>query len=208
MTNLLTTIAAKHVKPTFTEVKVGDSVRVYTTVKEGEKTRTQYFEGLVIRRRGGIGSSATFTVRRIASGVGVERVFPLHSPTIQKIAIQRGAKVRRAQLHYMRDLSGKAARLKEVPVKQKDRETEHPWAKSAGITAAPVEEEIIKSTPKTDAEKAAEKADKPAETKPEVKPEAKAAKPEAKAEAKTAKPESKDSKPDAGKKPDAKSEKK
>lgn len=125
---LIRKIAAKQVKPMFTDVESGDRVRVYTTVKEGGKERTQYFEGLVIRRRGGIGPGATFTVRRISSGVGVERVFPLHSPKITKITVQRAAKVRRAKLHYMRDRAGKAARMKEVPIKQADREVIHPWA--------------------------------------------------------------------------------
>lgn len=123
----------------FTDVEPGDRVRVYTTVKEGNKERTQYFEGLVIRRRGGIGPEATFTVRRISSGVGVERVFPLHSPKITRIAVQRAAKVRRAKLHYMRDRSGKAARMKEVPVKQADRETIHPWAESKAKPQATTE---------------------------------------------------------------------
>lgn len=120
----------------FTNVVPGDRVRVYTTVKEGSKERTQYFEGLVIRRRGGIGPEATFTVRRVSSGVGVERVFPLHSPKITKIEVQRAAKVRRAQLHYMRDRAGKAARMKEVPVKQADREVMHPWAEVKAKPAA------------------------------------------------------------------------
>lgn len=141
MSELLTKISASYVKPTYTEVKVGDTVRVYTRIKEGEKTRTQYFEGLVIRRRGGIGTSATFTVRRIASGVGVERTFPVHSPLIERVQIQRAAKVRRATLYTMRGLTGKAARLTEQPVKREDRETVHPWITKYNIATTPDEAE-------------------------------------------------------------------
>ena len=90
----------------------GDTVRVHVRVVEGEKERTQLFEGIVIRRRGE-GGRASFTVRRISYGVGVERTFPLHSPRIDKIDVVRHAKVRRAKLYYLRGLAGKAARLKE-----------------------------------------------------------------------------------------------
>jgi large subunit ribosomal protein L19 len=102
-------------------------VRVYTRIKEGDKERTQYFEGLVIRRKGGIGPSGTFTVRRIASGVGVERTFPVHSPVIERVVVNRGAKTRRATLYTIRGLTGKAARLTEQPVDKKSREIDHPW---------------------------------------------------------------------------------
>lgn len=91
----------------------GDTVRVHYRVVEGNTTRVQPFEGVVIRKRGG-GTDATFTVRRIAShGIGVERTFPLHSPLIEKIEVIRHGKVRRARLYYLRERSGKAARLKE-----------------------------------------------------------------------------------------------
>lgn len=202
MSKILEKIAAKHVKPTFTEVKPGDTVRVYTRIKEGNKERTQYFEGVVIRRRGGIGPNGTFTVRRIASGVGVERTFALHSPVIEKIQIQRGAKVRRAQLHYLRGLTGKAARLTEQPVKQADRDQDHPWPKRFGVHAEEIEaveevadeaqmkaeeaeaEEAAKEEPKADAkadaggQDAAEgkgKAEAKADTVKEDKPKADAA---------------------------------
>lgn len=93
--------------------KVGDSVRVHTKVVEGDKERIQIFQGVVIRYRGG-GNEANYTVRRIASNsIGVERTFLLKSPRIEKVEILRSAKVRRAQLYYMRELRGKAARLKE-----------------------------------------------------------------------------------------------
>jgi large subunit ribosomal protein L19 len=90
----------------------GDTVRVQVKVVEGEKERLQAFEGVVIRKRGG-GASASFTVRRISYGVGVERTFPLHSPRIDKIQVTKRAVVRRSKLYYLRDLAGKAARLKE-----------------------------------------------------------------------------------------------
>lgn len=90
----------------------GDTVRVSVKVVEGEKERIQVFEGVLIRKRGD-GASASFTVRRISYGVGVERTFPLHSPRIDKIQVMKRATVRRAKLYYLRDLAGKAARLKE-----------------------------------------------------------------------------------------------
>jgi large subunit ribosomal protein L19 len=95
------------------EIAVGDTLKVHVRIIEGDKERVQVFQGIVIRFRGG-GNEANFTVRRIAShGVGVERTFLLRSPRIEKIEVVRHAKVRRAQLYYMRDLRGKAARLKE-----------------------------------------------------------------------------------------------
>jgi large subunit ribosomal protein L19 len=90
----------------------GDQVRVHVKVVEGEKERTQIFDGTVIRKRGE-GARASFTVRRISYGVGVERTFPLHSPRIERVEIVRHAKVRRSKLYYLRSLAGKAARLKE-----------------------------------------------------------------------------------------------
>lgn len=94
------------------EVIPGDVVKVTSRIKEGDRERSQTLEGVVIRvRRGGV--SANFTVRRIASGVGVERTFPIHSPFLEKIEVVRHSKVRRAKLYYLRGLVGKAARLKE-----------------------------------------------------------------------------------------------
>ena len=98
-------------------VAPGDTVRVSVKVVEGEKERIQVFEGVVIRKRGD-GVSASFTVRRISYGVGVERTFPLHSPRIDKIRVMKRATVRRSKLYYLRDLAGKAARLKEKRIVQ------------------------------------------------------------------------------------------
>jgi large subunit ribosomal protein L19 len=92
--------------------EAGDTVRVQVKVIEGEKERTQAFEGVVIRKRGE-GAKASFTVRRISYGVGVERTFPLHSPRIERVEVLRHGRVRRSKLYYLRSLAGKAARLKE-----------------------------------------------------------------------------------------------
>ena len=94
-------------------MKSGDTVRVHVKVREGDKERIQIFEGVVIGQHRG-GTRASFTVRKVSFGQGVERIFPLHSPTISKVEIVRSAKVRRAKLYFLRDLKGKAARMKEV----------------------------------------------------------------------------------------------
>lgn len=94
------------------EMRSGDTVKVHVKVREGEKERIQVFEGTVIGQHRG-GSRATFTVRKISFSQGVERIFPLHSPTIDKIEIVRSAQVRRAKLYFLRELKGKASRMKE-----------------------------------------------------------------------------------------------
>ncbi|HET9261592.1 MAG TPA: 50S ribosomal protein L19 [Vicinamibacterales bacterium] len=93
-------------------MKPGDTVRVHVKVREGDKERIQVFEGMVIGMHRG-GARATFTVRKVSFGQGVERIFPLHSPIIDKIDVVRSARVRRAKLYFLRDLKGKAARMKE-----------------------------------------------------------------------------------------------
>jgi large subunit ribosomal protein L19 len=90
----------------------GDTVRVHVKVVEGEKERVQVFEGLVIRRRGE-GARATFTVRRVSYGVGVERTFPIHSPRVERVQVMKSGHVRRSKLYYLRERAGKAARLRE-----------------------------------------------------------------------------------------------
>ena len=95
------------------EFRVGDTVRVHTKISEGDKERIQIFEGVVIGMHRG-GTRASFTVRKVSFGQGVERIFPLHSPTISKVEVTRSAKVRRAKLYYLRDLKGKAARMKDT----------------------------------------------------------------------------------------------
>jgi large subunit ribosomal protein L19 len=106
-------LETSYLKKTVDSFRIGDTVRVYLRILEGEKERVQMFQGVVIRRRGG-GVSETFTVRKYSYGVGVERIFPLHSPRVEKIEVVRSGQVRRARLYYLRGLRGKAARLKDI----------------------------------------------------------------------------------------------
>jgi large subunit ribosomal protein L19 len=94
------------------DFRPGDTIRVHARIKEGEKERIQIFQGVVLRKRKG-GTGATFTVRKVSYGIGVERIFPLHSPNIDKVEIVSRGKVRRGRLYYLRKLRGKAARIKE-----------------------------------------------------------------------------------------------
>jgi large subunit ribosomal protein L19 len=96
------------------EFKVGDNIKVFVKIKEGDKERVQAFAGTVIARDNAKGNTATFTVRRISFGVGVEKVFPLNSPYIDRVEVERSARVRRAKLYYLRNLTGKKARLREA----------------------------------------------------------------------------------------------
>ncbi len=105
-------VEKEHLKEKLTPFQVGDTVKVETVVVEGEKRRNQVFEGVVIRRRGQ-GMSETFTLRRTSSGEGVERTFPLHSPSLGKIVVVGQGKIRRSKLYYLRERSGKSARLAE-----------------------------------------------------------------------------------------------
>lgn len=110
---LLAAVESTHLRKDIPEIKSGDTVRLQVRVVEGSRERLQPFEGVVMRLRGG-GINQNFTVRRITHGVGVERTFLLHSPRIEKIEVLRHARVRRKQLYYLRGLTGKAARLKEL----------------------------------------------------------------------------------------------
>jgi large subunit ribosomal protein L19 len=110
--NLINAVEDKQLRTDLDPFRVGDTVKVHVIIREGDKERIQIFRGDVIARRGG-SVKATFTVRKQSFGVGVERVFPLHSKMIKKIEVVRKANVRRAKLHYLRDLKGKKARLKE-----------------------------------------------------------------------------------------------
>lgn len=111
--NLIQEITKEQLRSDIPSFRPGDTLRVHVKVVEGSRERVQVFEGVVIKRRGG-GISETFTVRKISYGVGVERTFPLHSPKIDKIEVTRRGKVRRAKLYYLRDLRGKAARIKDI----------------------------------------------------------------------------------------------
>ncbi|MBY8910842.1 50S ribosomal protein L19, partial [Salinicoccus roseus] len=109
---LINELTKEQLKTDLPEFKAGDTVRVHVRIVEGSRERIQVFEGVVIKRRGG-GISETFTVRKISYGVGVERTFPVHSPKIEKIEVTRRGRVRRAKLYYLRNLRGKAARIRE-----------------------------------------------------------------------------------------------
>ena len=118
--DIIREIESEMLRKDIPDFKPGDTVRVHFKVIEGGRERVQAFEGLVIKRRGK-GLSETFTVRRISYGIGVERVFPLHSPRLEKIEVIRRGKVRRAKLYYIREKIGKAAKIKEL-VQQPDKE--------------------------------------------------------------------------------------
>ncbi|MDP3004118.1 MAG: 50S ribosomal protein L19 [Candidatus Azambacteria bacterium] len=121
------------------ELKSGMKVRVWQKIKEGDKERLQAFEGVIIAVKHGRGKTSTFTVRKISSGIGVERIFPLHTPTIEKIEVLSQAKVRRAKLYYLKGRIGKKARMKQVEL-----------AEAVAPTAEPEKPEIV-STEETPA---------------------------------------------------------
>jgi large subunit ribosomal protein L19 len=112
MNEMIDLIEKEHMRLDLADIGIGDSVKVYTKIYEGDKERIQMFEGVVIRKRGG-NTRATFTVRKVSYGIGVEKTFPRHSPLLEKIDVVSKAKVRRAKLYYLRGLRGKAAKLKE-----------------------------------------------------------------------------------------------
>lgn len=154
MNNILQDIQKLAVKKKMPEIKPGYTVRVYQKIKEGEKERIQTFEGLVIKMNSGFGADKTFTVRKVVDGIGVEKIYPLYSTNIEKIEVKKKSMVRRSKLFYMRDRSGKSARLKESFISDKISE-----------------EEIEKSIEELAAQKAKEEAEK---QKAEMKAEAKA----------------------------------
>jgi large subunit ribosomal protein L19 len=118
--NLIDQIETGELRKEVPEIHIGDTVKVHMRIVEGEKERTQIIEGVIIKMHGG-GVRATLTVRKISFGVGVERIFPLHSPRVVKIDVVKRAKVRQAKLYYLRELRGKAARLKELRPKRTDK---------------------------------------------------------------------------------------
>ncbi|WP_027623446.1 50S ribosomal protein L19 [Clostridium lundense] len=113
MLEVIKAIEAEQIRTDLPEFNVGDTVKVYVKIKEGTRERVQMFEGTVLKRQNG-GLRETFTVRRVAYGVGVERTFPVNAPTLEKIEVVRRGKVRRAKLFYLRDRVGKAAKVKEI----------------------------------------------------------------------------------------------
>ena len=113
MNDIIKDIEAAQLKSDLPEFRVGDTVKVYNKIKEGNRERIQIFEGTVIKRQNG-GARETFTVRKNSNGVGVEKTWPVHSPIVEKIEVVRRGKVRRAKLYYLRDRVGKAAKVKEL----------------------------------------------------------------------------------------------
>ena len=158
--DIIKSIEHEHLKEKIPVLKVGNTVRVHQRIKEGNRERNQVFEGIIIKKQGG-GLNATFTVRRIASGVGVEKTFLIHSPLVEKVELVRVGKARRAKLYYLRDRVGKAAKTKEqIGARIEDKEI----TVKATIEEEPVVEEKVEApveeakTVETEATKAEEPA--------------------------------------------------
>lgn len=121
MSQILQDFGNTFCKDSVPALKPGYLIKVHQTIKEGSKERVQVFQGTVIKTNSGHGVNDTFTVRKISDGIGVEKIFPIHSPSIVQIEVLRAHKVRRSNLSYLRNLSGKALRLKEIPLKLKEK---------------------------------------------------------------------------------------
>ena len=158
--DIIKSIEHEQLKNKIPELKVGNTVRVHVRIKEGNKERIQVFEGIIIKKQGG-GLNATFTVRRIASGVGVEKTFLIHSPLVEKVELVRVGKARRARLFYLRDRVGKAAKTKEqIGARIEDREI----TIKEDLAEEPVAEEVKEeATVKAEEKVSEEVADKKAE---------------------------------------------
>ena len=169
--DLLTHVAVQSIRQKTPEIVAGMSVKVSQKIREGEKERVQSFEGLVIATSGGKGVAATFTVRKIVGGVGVEKVFPLHGKNIVKIEIIKKAKVRRSKLYYARGLRGKAARMSETHVNEIAHDEEADKKAAAALKkqqeeAAKAKEEKAAAQDENQPENAAKDPKKEAEDKP------------------------------------------
>ena len=166
--DIIRSIEHEHLKEKIPVLKVGNTVRVHQRIKEGNRERIQVFEGIIIKKQGG-GLNATFTVRRIASGVGVEKTFLIHSPLVEKVELVRVGRARRAKLYYLRDRVGKAAKTKEQigariedkeitvkatieeePVVEEKVEAPVEEAKTVETEATPVEEVKAEEAPKAE----------------------------------------------------------
>ncbi|MCF7906143.1 50S ribosomal protein L19 [Candidatus Gracilibacteria bacterium] len=163
MSQLLQQFTEKFCKTSVPDIRPGYQVRVHQKIQEGNKTRVQVFQGMVIATSSGHGVNDTFTVRKVSEGIGVEKVFPIHSPLIVKIDVQRAHKTRRSKLNFLRDLSGKALRLKEIPFQLREKEfaggvgsevagdmveETAPETETAPAPEAPAEEPVQEETPK------------------------------------------------------------
>ena len=124
----------KDANPRIPKFSAGDTVRVNFRIREGERERIQVFQGVVIRLQNGKGPAASFTVRRITAGIGIERVFPLHSPLVESLEVTRYGSVRRAKLYYLRGLQGRAARIKELNPAQRRKAQDEAAAVSAELS--------------------------------------------------------------------------
>ena len=140
-------------KKNLPNIQPGDTVRVHQKIKEGEKERIQIFEGIVLARKHGTGINATITVRRVNKGYGVERVFPIHSPVLDKIEIVKRAKVRRAKLYYLREAKGKKGRLRARTMGLEVEEPESVEVKPRPTEEKPAKEEVKNKEPKQEEEK-------------------------------------------------------
>jgi large subunit ribosomal protein L19 len=140
MTTLTQSFDTTFLKQEALDIRPGDTVRVHQKVTDGDKERIQVFEGVVLARKHGKGINATITVRKVSQGIGVERIFPIHSPALAKIEVTKRSKVRRAKLYYLREAKGRKARLKakefnlETPVEQSKAELEAPQPSFAKAT--------------------------------------------------------------------------
>ena len=170
--DILKSIEHEQLKNIIPELKIGDTVRVHVRIKEGNKERIQVFEGIIIKKQGG-GVNATFTVRRISYGVGVEKTFLVHSPMVEKVEVVRVGKARRAKLYYLRDRVGKAAKTKEkigarietkeIVVKEEIVPGENEVAEVATEESVQEAVEAVKAEEVKAAEEAAKKSEEAAE---------------------------------------------
>ena len=157
--DIIKSIEHEQLKNKIPELKIGDTVRVHVRIKEGNKERIQVFEGIIIKKQGG-GVNATFTVRRISYGVGVEKTFLVHSPLVEKVEVVRVGKARRAKLYYLRDRVGKAAKTKEkvgarietkeITVKEELVPGESEVAESAETVEVPEAAPAVEEAPKAE----------------------------------------------------------
>ena len=145
--DIIKSIEHEQLKNKIPELKVGDTVRVHQKIKEGNRERIQVFEGIIIKKQGG-GVNATFTVRKIAYGVGVEKTFLVHSPMVEKVELVRVGKARRAKLYYLRDRVGKAAKTKEntgARIENREITIKADLAEEAPVEAAPEEAPAVET---------------------------------------------------------------